>query len=131
MPPLGSEFVTDAPSVRMSAGRTAAAVGNKVRAGTGGVALIVHLGDARRQIDQCDYVAVDQRQVIDEPAIDHLAGFRIFGLDGLRFAASTWTVWLAPATFRLRFAVAFSLMSTLKPVLTVFPKPLALGRNRV
>ena len=63
----------------------AAPVGDEIRAGTGRVALVIHFGDAGSQRSQCNHVAINQRQVVDEPAIDHLSSFRIFNLDATRF----------------------------------------------
>ncbi len=89
MPPLGSEFVTEAPSVRMSAWTPRLPLETKFVPVQVDVALVIHLGHARRQIDQFNYVAIDQRQVVDEPAIDDLSGLRIVGLDGLRSAVTS------------------------------------------
>ncbi len=60
----------------------AAAVGNEVGS-TAVVALVVHIGDARREKRQLSYIAANQREIVDEPAVDDLAGHRIFGGDAL------------------------------------------------
>jgi hypothetical protein len=51
-------------------GGVAAAVGDEVGPGAVDGALIVRLGHARRQHGQIHHVAVDQRQVVDELAVD-------------------------------------------------------------
>src|SRR6202011_3398428 len=47
----------------------AAAVGNEVRLAAI-VALVVHVGDAGREIGQLSHITANQRQIIDEPAVD-------------------------------------------------------------
>ena len=122
MPPFGSEFVTEAPSVRMSEVDPRLPLDTKFVPGTGGVALVIHCGDAGSQRSQRDHVAIDQRKIVDELAIDDLTGFRIFGLDS-RASAPIWMVWLAPATLSERLVVAFSFTSTLNLPLVAFSKP--------
>jgi hypothetical protein len=70
----------------------AAAVGDKVGAAAAH-ALIVSLGDARRQHGQVHHIAIDQRQVVDKFSVNHQAGGRVLciqrrtlrsDLDGLR-----------------------------------------------
>ena len=60
----------------------AAAVGNKIRTAAVG-ALVVHVGDTGREVSQVHYITVNEREIIDEPAVDHLASDRIFGVDAL------------------------------------------------
>ena len=84
-PPFGSELVTEAPSVRMSAVEPRLPLDTKFVPVQVGIALVIHFGDARGQRSQRDHLAINQRQVIDELAIDDLASFRIFSLNGLRF----------------------------------------------
>ena len=88
--------VRDRSAIRQNVGgRPAAAVGNEIRAGAVSAALLVHLGDAGRQRSQLRSIAIDQRQVIDEPAIDDLARLRVLGLDG-QCAVDTSTVCCGP-----------------------------------
>ena len=59
------------------------------------MALVVHVGDAGREIGQLSHITANQRQIIDEPAVDDLARHRILGSDGLRLGVNLNTLGLA------------------------------------
>ena len=71
MPPLGSKFVIEAPSIRDVGAGAAAAIGNKVSSCIAHGVLVAHLSDARSDSHEVEHVAIDQRQVVDEPSVDH------------------------------------------------------------
>ena len=62
----------------------AAAIGHEVRSGVADRVLVAHVVHTRREHHKVHHITVNQRQIVDEPAVDHLARHRILGVEGLR-----------------------------------------------
>jgi hypothetical protein len=82
MPPFGSKFVIEVPSIKMSA-LTPAAIGYKVRAGIINRVLVALVVDTGRKLDKVQYITIHQGQIVDELAVDYLSRHGVFGIDGL------------------------------------------------
>ena len=122
MPPLGSEFVTEAPSDRMSAVDPRLPLETKfvpVQVASHWSSISVTPGAS--EVSAITLRSINGRLLMNLRLTTWPVSASSVWMDCAW--ASTWTLWLAPATFRVRFAVAFSLMSTLSRALVALSKP--------
>ena len=123
-PPFGSEFVTEAPSVRMSAVDPRLPLETKFVP----VQVVSHWSSISVTPGAREVSAITLRSISGRSLMNLRLTTWPVSASSVWMAcacAATSTVWLAPANLKVRFAVAFSLTSTLNFALVALSKPLA------